>query len=69
VQTFNGTYDLRSIEPRPLLCKLDFFPEMPKEFPSVQEIHDKVQLVISLEGVVKVNDKRVLDLFQNLSLS
>jgi hypothetical protein len=69
MQTFNGTYDLRSIEPSPLLCELDFFPEMPKEFAPVQEIHDKVQLVISLEGVVKVNDKRVLDLFQNLSLS
>jgi hypothetical protein len=69
MQAFKCTDDLRSIEPCPLLCELDFFPEMPKQFPSVQEVHDKVQLVISLKGIVKINYEWVLDLFQNLSFS
>jgi hypothetical protein len=69
MQAFKGTDDLRSIKPSPLLCEFDFFPEMPKQFPSVQEVHDKVQLVISLKGIVEINYKWVLDLFQNLSFS
>lgn len=42
---------------------------MPEEFTSIKEVHDEIELVVSLEGKVQVNDERVLDLLENFSLS
>jgi hypothetical protein len=36
---------------------------MVEEFTSIAEIHDEVELVISLEGVVQIHDEGILDLF------
>jgi len=67
MQAFKCTNDLCCIEPSPFLWKFDFFPKVPKEFTSIEEIQDKIQLIIRLKGIVKVDDKRILDLFQNFS--
>jgi hypothetical protein len=36
---------------------------MEKQLATVKKIHDKVKLGISLEGVMKLYDKRTVDLF------
>jgi hypothetical protein len=42
---------------------------MPEEFSSVKEVHDKVEFIVCLESVVKINDEGVLDLLQYLPFS
>ena len=69
MQTFYCTDDLSCIEPSSLLCELHLFSEMPEQLTSIEKIHDEVQLLISLKGIVKVDDKWILYLFENFTLS
>jgi hypothetical protein len=40
-----------------------------EEFSSIAEIHDEVELVISLEGIVQIHNEGILDLFEYFSFS
>ena len=42
---------------------------MIEELAAVQEVHHKVEFRWSLKGVVKFNDKRAVNFFQNISFS
>ena len=52
-----------------LLSKPSFFSEIGKKFTTIEKIDCKVKLGFCLEGIVKPNDVRITDLFQDISLS
>ena len=68
MQALNSLYHLSSVEACSALRKLLVFPKVVKKLSSIEEVHNEVKLCISLEGVVEVDDKRVLNLLQDVPL-
>ena len=65
MQALECDQNLSWVENCPFLLKSLFLPKMVKQFSSVQKIHDKVQLLRILKGVVQLNNKRVIDFLQH----
>ncbi len=40
---------------------------MIEKLSTIQKVHNEVQLLVSLEGIVKVNDEGALNLFHDFS--
>lgn len=69
VQGFDGTDNLCCVQFCSLLIKSLLFSEVCKEFTTIQEVDEEVQLALRLESIVQSNNVRILDLFEDVSLS
>ena len=69
VQSFNSEDDFSSVESGSLLRELEIIPKVPEEFTPIEEVHHKVELVVSLKSIVQVNNECTLHLLKDLSFS
>ena len=69
VQCFNSTDYFGSVQFGPRLVELLFLAKVGEELTTIEEVNEEVQLAVSLESVVQSDDVRVLDLFEDVSLS
>lgn len=67
VEALQGAHQLCCIELSPIFGKTCLPAKVIEKLPSVQEIHYKVQLLVSLEGIVKVYYEGTLNLFHDFS--
>jgi tellurite resistance-related uncharacterized protein len=67
VQAFQGAHQLSCIEFRPIFRKACLPAKVIEKLSTIQEIHNEVQLLIGLEGIVKVYDEGTLNLFHDFS--
>ena len=63
MKTSYGLNELGCIKTGSSFRKLCLLPQVEKQLATIKKIHDKVKLGISLEGVMKLYDKRTVDLF------
>jgi len=63
MKTSYGLNELGCIKTGSSFWKLCLLSQMEKQLATIKKIHDKVKLGISLEGVMKLYDKRTVDLF------
>lgn len=59
--------DLSSVKPGPLLWEGSGLAQMEEELAAVYIVHHHVELVLGLEGVPELDDKRILHATQYLS--
>jgi len=69
METFQGAHQLSCIELCPIFCKTCLPPKVIEKLSTIQEIHNEVQLLVSLEGIVKVYDEGTLNLFHDFSFN
>jgi hypothetical protein len=69
MEALQGTNYFCCVEFGPLFGELHVFAQVPEQFASVEKVHDKVQLFISLECVVEIDNKGISDLLQDFPLS
>ena len=67
MEAFQGTHKLSCIKLCPIFGETSLPAKVIEQLPAVQEIHNEVQLLISLEGIVKVYDEGTLNLFHDFS--
>lgn len=61
MQTLKREQYFSCVEARAWLCKPPFSLQVVEKLPSIQEIHDEVQLLWCLEGVVELHDEGMVD--------
>ena len=69
MQTPNCFNELRSIEAGPPFWELNLFAQMSEQLAAVEEVHHKVEFGVSLECVVKLDDERTINLFEDVAFS
>ena len=69
VKSLEPQNNLGGIKSDSVLVKPLLLPEMEKEFTTIKEVHDHVELVLSLEGVVHLHQKRIVNVLQYVSFS
>jgi len=67
VQAADGFHHLGSVKACSSLGELLIFSKMEEELATVEEVHDKVQLSVSLESVMKLHNKRTVNFLKNVS--
>ena len=67
VKAFQGAHQLSCIEFCSIFRKTCLPAKVIEKLSTVQEIHNEVQLLIGLEGIVKVYDEGTLNLFHDFS--
>lgn len=68
MEAFDRANNLRCIEARALLTELHVPSQMPEELTPVEEVHDEVEFLFCLEGVMQIHDEGIFNLLQDLSL-
>jgi len=68
VESLKSEDNFSSVEADSLLRELLFSAKMVEEFPSIQKVHDHVQLVLSLESVVHGHEEGAINFLKNLTL-
>ena len=67
MEAFQGADKLCCIELSPIFGKTCIPAKVIEKLSAVQEIHNEVQLLVSLERIVKVYDEGALNLFHDFS--
>ena len=69
VHSFHCHDGLSDVEPALLFREYVLFHQKSHQIPALQELHDKIQVLLILEGALELNDPIVLGESQDISLS
>ena len=59
--------ELRGVKTGSLLRKLAVSPQVREKLSSIAEVHHEIELCISLERIVQLDDERTCDLLKNIA--
>ena len=68
MESFKTQNYLCGVEPYPLLGELEFASQVIEELATIEEVHDHVEFVLRLEGVVHLHEERRLHMLQHVAL-